>query len=373
MADFLSGFLEGRRDAAEREIKKMELKAMQAQLKAEEAKAGAKNDLLSLLMGSPGTPDQEVAATGFAPAQGLTAPGGQPFADEQAQFMAQGTPEVPGMNIKQALSDPRGQALALQSGMLDAKGLTDILAKAQLQDFLSGLQGQGGGFSPASVSVANLTGDAGQLRPRETFTKDIMTPEGPRIMAFDKETLQPVGVIGIPKEEKVSPEQGGRISGLMQAQQLGTQVRGALVGQDGQINRQNVFNMQGALGVKGVPFSEGRKIRQQMETAIDAVVRARTGAAMTKDEMQSTLEQFMPSMADSDETIVDKMDRFDQFVGGALDVITLPDNIRKAMEKKAGQPPKNGGTGKVRPGETTARNEKTGEVLVLRNGQWVKP
>lgn len=342
MADFLTGFLEGRQQAQEREIKKMELKALQAQLKAEEAKAGAKNDLLSLLMGSPATPDQEVASTGFAPAQGLTGQGGQPFVDEQAQFMAQGTPEVPGMNIKQALSDPKGQALALQSGMLDAKGLTDILAKAQLQDFLASLNGGGGGgFSPASVSVANLTGDAGQLRPRKTFTKDIMTPEGPRTVAFDEETLQPVGVIGTPKEDKVSPEQGGRISGLMQAQQLGGQVRTALVAPNGQINRQNVLNMQGALGVKGVPFSEGRKLRQQMETAIDAVVRARTGAAMTKDEMTSTLEQFMPSPADSDDTIIDKMNRFDQFVSGALDVITLPENVRKNLEKKPGKRPAN--------------------------------
>lgn len=367
MADFFTGFLQGRQEAAEREIKKMELKALQAQLKAEEAKAGAKNDLLSLLMGSPATPDQEVAATGFGPAQGLSAPGGQPFVDEQAQFMAQGTPEIPGMNIKQALSDPRGQALALQSGMLDAKGLTDILAKAQLQDFLASLNGGGGnGFSPASVSVANLTGDAGQLRPRKTFTKDMMTPDGPRTVAFDEETLQPVGVLGTPKEEKVSPEQGGRISGLIQAQDIAKQVRGAIITPQG-INRPAVVNMQGALGVKGVPFTEGRQRRQQMENAIDAVVRARTGAAMTKDEMQSTLDQFMPSPLDSDETIVDKMDRFDQFVGGALDVITLPENIRKKLEKKPATP-----TQKA-PAEVTARNPKTGEVLVLRNGKWVKP
>ena len=76
-----------------------------------------------------------------------------------------------------------------------------------------------------------------------------------------------------------------------------------------------------------IPFSRGREIRSNALTAIDAIVRARTGAQMNESEKVDAYAELVPSSLDDDKTIIAKLDKLERFLGGQLDVITLPPRI----------------------------------------------
>lgn len=130
--------------------------------------------------------------------------------------------------------------------------------------------------------------------------------------------------------DKVAPDVAGRISGLVQGKQIYTALANDLILQDGSINRPLVLT-----AFAKVPGTKGRSIRNDIGIAVDAVLRARTGAGVNKEEMAQVIDQFMPSPLDSDEGIKLKLSRFQQFVDGTLDVATLPPRVRKALEASA--------------------------------------
>lgn len=356
MSNLLSGLVQGfaqssqdaQKKADEEELRKLQVKAFKSQLEAK-----SKLDQLmtgSVNMGSPTDPtNADLTMT-------------------------------PGKSIIDLMSDPEGQRLLLQGGMATADQLVKdpqsiatsklinsitegMFPKSLNAPMATGQPGTPGGLALDGINIGSGGPQLSLKRP-DVIVRDMETPGGTRSVAFDKNTLQPLGILGTPKDDKVTPEQGGRIAGLVQAQDLAKQVRADIFDEKGGINRVNILNTQGLPGFSGTPGTQGRIVRQRMENAIDAVVRARTGAAMTKDEMEKTLDQFLPSPLDSDAGIVDKMDRFDQFVGGALEVITLPESFRAKLKSKPSSNP-----GKQNDGPT-AVNPKTGERIIFRNGKW---
>lgn len=102
--------------------------------------------------------------------------------------------------------------------------------------------------------------------------------------------------------------------------------------------------------------------RQQVEAAqrdiLDAALTLGTGAAYTREQLEGYRRSYFPQIGDSQATIQDKADRLQ--------------NVIEAAKIAAGRA---GPQAPAQPAQSApvqrARNPQTGEVLVLRNGQWV--
>lgn len=70
-----------------------------------------------------------------------------------------------------------------------------------------------------------------------------------------------------------------------------------------------------------VPLGDGRPIATRMEFGIQAITRGETGAAMPASEVQNTRVRFMPSVLDSDEDIALKLQMFEMFINGSVDLL----------------------------------------------------
>jgi hypothetical protein len=103
--------------------------------------------------------------------------------------------------------------------------------------------------------------------------------------------------------------------------------------------------------VRGVPFTQGRTARQSMRRAIEVILRTRTGAAAPDSEVDSYMEQFFPSPADTDEQAKAKFQAAKNFVndtyqmfGGTRDLPSL------TQPQQQGTQPAQGGRTPPPPG-----------------------
>lgn len=112
--------------------------------------------------------------------------------------------------------------------------------------------------------------------------------------------------------------------------------------------------------------------RQRVEAAqldiLDAALTLGTGAAYTKEQLEGYRKSFFPQLGDSKDTVSDKKDRLNTVVNSARIAAgraapaasaAAPTSVAEAF----GGPP-------AAPVQR-ARNPNTGQVVVLRNGQWV--
>ncbi|WP_102945313.1 hypothetical protein [Stenotrophomonas sp. VV52] len=112
--------------------------------------------------------------------------------------------------------------------------------------------------------------------------------------------------------------------------------------------------------------------RQRVEAAqldiLDAALTLGTGAAYTKEQLEGYRKSFFPQLGDSSDTVKDKQDRLNTVVNSAriaagraapAAAAVAPTSAAEAF----GGPP-------ASPLQR-ARNPNTGQVVVLRNGQWV--
>jgi hypothetical protein len=233
----------------------------------------------------------------------------------------------------------------MRTGLL--KG-DDILKQEQstatrtmMQKFL------GGSGGPAGMELQGVKiGPSGEIMPDfgqtpVTSPQTVQTPDGPRLRTYNPRTGSMVADLGAGKEENVAPEAAGRISGLVQAQGIVQDIRGKFIDPEtGQVNRTLVMTSFGK-----VPKTQGRQVRNDLGIALDAVVRARTGSGLNAQELKDLVEQFVPSPLDGDPAVIQKMDRLEQFIGGALDVVTLPASLKKRIT----QTPTDTGGWKIEP------------------------
>jgi len=112
----------------------------------------------------------------------------------------------------------------------------------------------------------------------------------------------------------------GRTELVVQGAKNAQTVRDAIVNPDGSVNRDTVFTMVSDVPLlgRGLPGTEGRTVRGQIEDALAAKLRLETGAQANEQEIQNILDRFLPSLMDSDKTITDKMDRLVEFFTGTL-------------------------------------------------------
>lgn len=202
-------------------------------------------------------------------------------------------------------------------------------------------QGQEAGLVTKPAEVETVTTQYGGV----TYEQDI-----------NKVTRQPMGAPRV-KEEIKAPS--GEVAGKVQLAQNGLNELETLFGQifnpDGTPNREVLATTVKLPGIGGgVPFTKGRDVRQSFGRAIDAVVRAATGAALTTQEVENYTQTYFPSPLDTDEGARNKAAALEEFLSGYLEKLDPNRQMRfRGMGRserrgKGGMktPPKLGGKGK---------------------------
>lgn len=120
-----------------------------------------------------------------------------------------------------------------------------------------------------------------------------------------------------------------------------------------------------------VNSSERQRVEAAQLDILDAALTLGTGAAYTKEQLEGYRKSFFPQLGDTDDTVKDKQARLDNVVDSARIAAG-----RAAPATASTAPGRGGGSaaqafGGPAPQEQRARNPATGQVLVLRNGQWV--
>jgi hypothetical protein len=90
-----------------------------------------------------------------------------------------------------------------------------------------------------------------------------------------------------------------------------------LVLKDGKIDRQIIIGMS-TPGMAGVPGTDSRLAYSYIYNAIEAKLRAESGAAVPDTEVSRMAKRFIPSPLDNDATIKSKVERLEEFLGGSL-------------------------------------------------------
>lgn len=144
---------------------------------------------------------------------------------------------------------------------------------------------------------------------------DFKIPEGFMLLDENDPTKGVTPIPGGPKDT-VAAEAAAKTQMLRTAQEAAGGIRNLVFDKDDSINRTNVFNAS-----FNTPFTDGRKLRQQMEFGIQAITRAETGAAMPPGEVENTRERFMPKIGDTTEMVDTKLKMYDMFINGSLQLL----------------------------------------------------
>lgn len=290
------------------EMRKLQTKMFEKQLEAEDLKSSANKQIFDKMKGVESLP------------QDFTGP----------------PQEVPKKSLLDLLSDPQGQSLLMQAGT-KPETIVNMQTYANLMN--------GGGQIPEGFELQGVKYDT-KGRPMFDFGKPKMDePVSPSASAGYVDTEGKPAPPGLslrqlqeggyrPKGPDITPAEAGKITALNTASGYVKDLSDTIL--DPKLSKTDkailLTNMAAA-----TPKTKGRELHYKVRDAIDAVFRARTGAAAPESEAAAIIAQFMPSPFDTDDGIKDKLMRFDKFVGGAFDIITLPENVRRKLEGGAAQ------------------------------------
>jgi hypothetical protein len=185
--------------------------------------------------------------------------------------------------------------------------------------------------------VTDATGRDVTIRG-EALPAGFPIPDGKGGFTIPKEDAAEISPAGTTETlaKPILPERAGKQTLIEQAQANITDIKNAVIGPDGTIDRGLVFTMWGDVPLmgKGIPGTEGRMTRARMEDASSAKLRLETGAQANEGEITGIIDRFMPSPFDDDATIKDKLTRMETFFNTALSK-TNPALYAK-LEKRAG-------------------------------------
>ena len=120
------------------------------------------------------------------------------------------------------------------------------------------------------------------------------------------------------KEDGQTPENAGKISMSQQAVEGVQTMRKLLFDDKGNINKALLFAMT-VPGTTGMPGNTNARIaRSAMRNAVEAKLRIETGAAATESEVVRTLDRFIPTVMDTQQSAAFKLDELENFFKGAL-------------------------------------------------------
>ena len=159
-------------------------------------------------------------------------------------------------------------------------------------------------------------------------------------------------------------DQATKAAGVLQAQQQLENVVSGLFDENGNFKRSTALASM-------IPGTDAAQYDKQATQALEAWLRAMTGAAITKEELNSYRDMYMPRPWDSEEVAKDKITRLNALFSSSLDMMgsKLPSSARKPdiqVEFPNAKPALNGNVS-VR-GAVGGKREKTPAVPELPPG-----
>lgn len=135
-------------------------------------------------------------------------------------------------------------------------------------------------------------------------------------LTFDKSTgtYRVATVVGggvAPKPSAMSPEAAGKAQMIEQGITYMPTLRQELFDKDGSVNRTNVANL-----VTGTPGTRGRELRTLLLDAVEAKLRAESGAAVPEPEVKRAAKRFIPNPMDSANNVKIKLDNLEAYLKG---------------------------------------------------------
>lgn len=147
-------------------------------------------------------------------------------------------------------------------------------------------------------------------------------PGGVETTTFRPKFGKPPTLTTQTKKSKGS-ESAGKVATVKAALQNFPYLKKSYIGEGGKVNRDIVLKSNAPFGGIG----EGRKVRAQYLEALDAKIRAMTGAAINEQEIPYYDQQFFPSVLDNDATIKDKLFRMERFLNGYIEEMAPGENV----------------------------------------------
>ena len=95
-----------------------------------------------------------------------------------------------------------------------------------------------------------------------------------------------------------------------------------LLFEGGNVESGAIDNVNVGTSAVGLPFTEGRQVKQLLTQSIRAKLRAESGAVISDEEVEADYGQFFPSVFDTDEQKRSKIQRLGQFLDSAIDLST---------------------------------------------------
>ena len=247
------------------------------------------------------------------------------------QFYAQSIPgfaeEFPG-----GINDPTLQALLSRNVAADPTKVTNKQVIDENGNVFKYTLDEQGRVVPGSVQ--NLTEDFGIKGKAAGTTVNVGTGTSFKVptgfmLANPEDPSQ--GVVAIPggSKDRQTPEAAAKTqlleSGLVAFDEAAFFIFEGGDIDNGDVQELNIINMQdfsvAGIGPKGVPLTEGRQARQLILDAVEAKLRAESGAAVPDTEVQRAAQRFFPSPFDSDEAVRSKMRRMRAFLVGTKERI----------------------------------------------------
>lgn len=178
----------------------------------------------------------------------------------------------------------------------------------------------------AQLTAENAFKPPGQGASFNNYNLPFKVPTG-----FMPDPNNPLGVVPIEGGPvgRSTPEQAAKKALITQALGLMPTIRSGLIGADGTVNRSTLTSMNAT-----IPFSDGKIIKLQILDAVEAKLRAESGAAVPETEVARSAKRYMPNVLDSDEGIADKLNRLETFLNSALQ-FSDPESFNKQKEGKA--------------------------------------
>ena len=128
-------------------------------------------------------------------------------------------------------------------------------------------------------------------------------------------------------EKPMNMTDAAKFSAMRQALTEMDNVSSILFDEKGNINRSVIASSSEieipliGTSLKGLPFTKGRELRQAMLNAIEARMRAETGAAAPESDIIRALERHLPSNLDSDSAVRGKINRLKDYVRESINLV----------------------------------------------------
>lgn len=128
------------------------------------------------------------------------------------------------------------------------------------------------------------------------------------------------------QEEKLTPENAAKVSLVKTGRAELKKATSLLKDKQGKFNTGTIFAMRA-----GTPGTKGRQARSLMLNAINAQLRAESGAAVPEEEVNRAFERFVPSPLDDDATKQQKLDSLDSLLSGTLELVKGPPQLEEVV------------------------------------------